>query len=314
VNRTPVAVGLDIGGTNLRAGLVAADGTLLTRRTAHNPAPRRSGDDAEDALVDAIVAAWKDLGSNLPLGVGIASLVRSGGHLLGGPNIGVHDLELGDRLRTATGTSVTVANDATVAVWGEHRAGAATGLDDVVLVTVGTGVGGGVVTGGRLLFGATGVASELGHIVVCADGRRCPCGARGCLEAYASGRSIGAIASERAAEGGLSGALAGRAEITGQDVTEAAAAGDEEAALLLAEAGRWLGIGIGSLVNVFDPAVVLIGGGAGQAAGDWLLPAARDALTPQLIERERRRIPPVRLATLGDDAGMVGAGLLATQT
>lgn len=307
----PVAIGFDIGGTNLRAATVAADGTILDFEAVPNPAPRGAGPAAGDRLVAAIAAGATRLGPGLPIGVGIAGLVDRSGRFLEGPNVGIEDLDLGSRLLAEVGGTVTVVNDASAAAYGEFLAGAARDATDAVLVTIGTGVGGGVVIDGQLLLGAHGLAPELGHLIVVADGRPCLCGAHGCLEAYVSGRSIGLLAAERRAAGTLEGALVGVEVLDGVAVTAAAAAGDRGALEVLAEAGHVLGIGLASLVNVFDPDVLLIGGGAGQAAGQWLIPAAEQTMAANIIARERRDVPPLQLAALGDDAGVVGAALLA---
>lgn len=305
-----VAIGVDIGGTRLRAAAVAADGTVLAREVTHRPTG--TGPDGFGAeVVAALAMLLPRLGPSLPVGIGIASLVDREGRLVESPNLDVEGYPLRDRVAEAMGVPVAVVNDATAACLAEGRVGAATGCADVVLLTVGTGVGGGALVAGELLRGATGVATEFGHLILAEGGRRCPCGSHGCLEAYASGRAVAAIASEWLAEGRASPALAREPVIDGEAVTRAAAEGDPLATAVVEQAGHWLGVGIASLVNALDPSVVLIGGGAGQAMQRWLLPAARAAAEPRVIGHRRREVPAIVPAALGDDAGVVGAALLA---
>ncbi len=309
---SPAAIGIDIGGTRLRAAAVASDGTVVARESAARPGDGTSQDAFIDALLTALADITKRLGAELPVGIGIASLVDRDGRLVAATNLDVGGVELRRRaVERLTSPHVSVVNDATAACLAEARVGAAAGHDDVVLVTVGTGVGGGALVAGRLLRGATGLATELGHIVVAEGGRRCPCGTHGCLEAYAAGRAVGEIAAERLAEGRTSQALASERVIDGEAVTRAARAGDEMAIEVIREAGRWLGVGLASLTNVLDPAVVLVGGGAGAAMGEWLLPAARAAYGPRVLGHARRNLASIEPAALGDDAGVVGAALLA---
>lgn len=304
------AIGVDIGGTRLRAASVAADGTVVAREATTRPAadgPEGFGPEVVVALEQLV----RRLGPDLPLGIGIASLVDAEGRLVDAPNLEVDGFPLRERLVEALGPSVTVVNDATAACLAEARVGAAAGHDDVVLLTVGTGVGGGAMVAGRLLRGAHGMATEFGHIVVAEGGRRCPCGTHGCLEAYASGRAVGDIAAEWLAQGRTSAALAREPVVDGAAVTRAARDGDPLATEVVTEAGRWLGVGIAGLVNALDPAVVLVGGGAGEAMQQWLLPAARSAAEPRVLGHRRRVLPAITPAALGDDAGVVGAALLA---
>lgn len=305
-----VAIGVDIGGTRLRAAAVAADGTVVAREASARPAGSGAG-----GVGGEVVAALEDLvqrlGPDLPVGIGIASLVDRAGRLVEAPNLEVEGFPLRDRVMASLGVPVTVVNDATAACLAEGRVGAATDVADVVLLTVGTGVGGGALVSGELLRGASGVATEFGHVIVADGGRRCPCGNHGCLEAYASGRAVAAVAAEWLAEGRVSPALAREPVIDGEAVTRAAADGDPLATEVVNAAGHWLGVGIASLVNALDPAVVLVGGGAGQAMQRWLLPAARAAAESRIIGRRRRPVPSIAPAALGDDAGVVGAALLA---
>jgi glucokinase len=209
---------------------------------------------------------------------------------------------------------VQVDNDTNVAILAEHHAGAARGADDVVMLTLGTGIGGGLLFGGQVYRGSVGAGAELGHIVVDPDGPECPgdCPGRGCLEAFASGNAIGragADAARRSPDSALGKALAEGREITGGLVTELAHDGDESAIEVLAEAGRWLGLGIVSLANALNPELVIVGGGAG-AAGELLLQPAREVLAERGLppNRELLRVVP---AHFGSEAGMIGGALTA---
>jgi glucokinase len=306
----PAAIGIDVGGTKLVAATVASDGRVLDRQRRETPAR-----DSEQ-LVRTLRRSIAELGGGerrLPVGVGIAGLVDRDGRIRFGPNIGVRDLPLADRLAEVAGTHVTVLNDASAAAFGEQRVGAASGHRDVVMLTLGTGVGGGVVVDGHLVLGRSGFGGELGHVIVNEGGRACPCGNRGCVEAYASGTSIGLIARERLVDLSVDTSLRDAEELTGRAVTQAALAGDAFAIGILTEAGRWLGVAAASVVNLLDPEVLLLGGGAAVQTSRWMVPAAEEALADHLIGSPWREPPPFELAALGDDAGMVGAALLARE-
>jgi glucokinase len=304
-------VGIDIGGTQLRAALVADDGTVLSRD--RRPTPADDPGSLVATLVGLIGSIWERSGQREPVGIGIAGLVTGDGTVRYGPNIGVRDLPLAQILREALGEEILVANDASVAALGEQRVGAGAAHLDLVLVTLGTGVGGGVVIGGRLLTGATGFGGELGHVIVAEGGRPCPCGNRGCVEAYASGSAIGALARDRLVDPTTVTRLRDVDHVAGTDVTRAARDGDVVAIEVIEEAGRWLGVALASLVNVLDPDLILLGGGAAAAAAPWMLEPARATMAERLVGSAFRTAPPVQLAVLGDDAGVVGAGLLALE-
>jgi glucokinase len=221
-----------------------------------------------------------------------------------------------DRVAAATGLPVVVENDANAAAWGEFRYGAAEDVDDMICVTVGTGIGGGLVLDGSIYRGAHGVGAELGHMRVVPDGHLCGCGNRGCLEQYASGsalvREARALASSRSVFAARLLELSdGDPEaITGPMVTGAARDGDEPSRELLADLGRWLGEGLASFAALLDPAVFVIGGGVSEA-GDLLLTPTAAAFRRNLTGRGHRPEPEIRVATLGNDAGIVGAADLA---
>lgn len=298
------AVGVDVGGTNVRVALVDADHAVLHRVAA----PTLRGD--VGSLVETVAGLVEDLDAEgAPVGVGVAGIVDHDGVVRYGANVGLSDAPLARLLRARLGRCVVVRNDATVAMWGEHVAGAAVGVDDAVLLTVGTGVGGGVVTGGVLLEGASGLAAELGHMVVLEGGRDCTCGNQGCLEAYASGTAIASRATARLATWDRPTSLPDAPD--GSQVVDAAHAGDELAVEVVQEVGRWLGVGAAGLVNALDPAVVVVGGGAGEAAFDLLAPAMVRSLRGHVYGLAHRTVPDVVPAALGDRAGVVGAAELA---
>jgi glucokinase len=211
---------------------------------------------------------------------------------------------------------VWVGNDATGAGWAEHSLGAAVGVDDLLMVTLGTGIGGGIVAGGRLLEGAHRYAGEVGHIIIDPNGPPCPCGQRGCWERMASGSGLGRLAREWATAGRAPGvvALAGGdpEAVRGEHVTTAAASRDGDAIKLMGELAWWLALGLANLTNVLDPGLVVVGGGLAEA-GEVLIAPAREAFA-RLVEGHRHR-PGLALvvAALGERAGAVGAGLLAAR-
>jgi glucokinase len=300
-----VAIGVDVGGTKLVAATLDADGRLLEHRRQTTPAGEGS------QLLQTLVEIVEGLGGGLPVGVGIAAIVSPEGRVRYGPNIAVRDVDLAQELSAATGQHVVVKNDATAAAYGEFRAGAARDAAEMVMLTLGTGVGGGVVAGGRIVEGREGFAGELGHVIIDEGGRQCPCGNRGCLEAYASGTAIGLMARERLVDREIDSRLRDVVQLDGKAVTSAAVAGDDFARAVLADAGFWLGVGMASIANILDPELIVLGGGAAIQAADFVIPPARHAMERRLLGLAYRTPPAVVHATLSDDAGMVGAGLLA---
>ncbi|GGK07602.1 glucokinase [Pilimelia anulata] len=305
------AIGLDIGGTKIAAGVVDAAGALADVRTV--PMPRDA-----DAAVAAILGLAGEVRAAHPgvaaVGAGAAGLVRQpDGFISRAPNSPYHDLPLQALLAQRLGLPAVVDNDANAAAWAEYKLGAGVGHTDVVVLTVGTGIGGGIVVGGGLLRGSGGLAAEVGHLRVRpGDGARCGCGAIGCLEAEASGTALGRLADELAAKAPDSpmAALAGPDGVPGEAVHRAAAAGEPSARALFGTIGDWLGVGMAALVTVFDPSVVIVGGGLVRT-GDLLLDPARASLRRNVFGADARPLPPVVPARLGPEAGLVGAGLLA---
>lgn len=309
-----LTIGVDVGGTKIAAGVVDEQGTVVVQDRVESPA-----DD-----VEAIEQAIADLVARLradhevdAVGVGAAAFVDAArARVLFAPNLAWRDLDLKADLERLTGLPVVVENDANAAAWGEFRFGAARDDDDLLLVTVGTGVGGGAVIDGELFRGANGVGAEVGHVRVVRDGELCGCGLRGCLEAYASGTALTREAREAAlaapARAALVLELAGGDPdaISGRHVSEAAAAGDAFAREQLTVLGSWLGEGIAILSAVLDPSVVALGGGVAEV-GDLLLDPVRDAFRAHVTGGDNRPHPEFRVAQLGNTAGLVGAADLA---
>ena len=314
--RVSVTIGVDIGGTKILAGAVSEDGQILA--TARRPTPRN---DAENVLtsVAEVVAELAD-GSDVPIagvGVGVAGLVDAArSRVYFAPNLGWTQVPVRTLLEASTGLPVVVENDGNIAAWGEFRFGAGRGTTDMVLITVGTGIGGGIVIDERLFRGAHGAAAEIGHINAVPDGRACGCGRNGCWEQYASGnalvREARALAAERRSEAGLLLSLGdGTPEgVQGTAITEAARAGDPVATEAFTRVGTWLGRGLADLTATLDPEALVIGGGVSES-GDLLLASARSTLIDKLIGQQNRPAPEVRIAELTNSAGIVGAADLA---
>jgi len=306
-----LTAGVDIGGTKVFAALVDEAGGVHERVT--HPTDPGAGTASVLQALDQLLGGLAP--GRLPAAIGIAAaaLVEyPSGRIEYAPNLFFEVADLPGAVRNRAGIATIVENDANAAVWAERQFGSATGADEVLMLAVGTGIGGGVVIGGELFRGHLGFAAELGHVTLMEGGPQCACGERGCLEALASGTAIGRMAREgiAAAPDSIVLELAGgsASRITGALVSEAAHAGDEFAAGILARAGHWLGVGLTALVNAFDPELIVIGGG-GAGAGWFLVEPAKEELRRRLSGR--RPIPPVVTATLGNDAGAVGAASLA---
>jgi len=304
------AIGIDVGGTKINALRVARGGTILARSGASTPA-----DDSERTLATTIrLASELRTPGVLAVGVGAAGLVDAAdGVLRFAPNLAWREMTIAARMRDSLGLPCQVDNDANAAAYGEYRFGAGRGYRHMLLVAVGTGIGGGIVSDGRLFRGAHGFAAEIGHIIVEPDGPLCGCGNRGCWEQVAAGRAIDRMGKQAAREhDSILRSLAGGDPegVTGRLVTEAAGRDDAIARGIFAEVGRRLGQGIAGLVNVLDPQVVVVGGGAMEAGG-LLLDPARAAFDEAVEGLEHRPRVPIVAAELGNDAGAVGAATLA---
>jgi len=309
-----LACGVDVGGTKIAGAVVDLEGKILEEARVESPA--MDAEAIEQAITD-LVAELRSRHEVEVVGIGAAGYVDAKrASVMFAPNLALRDVDLKSELEARIGLPVVVENDANAAAWGEFAFGAGADVDDLLMVTVGTGVGGGIVLDGRLYRGAFGPAAEIGHLRVVPEGHLCGCGQRGCLEQYASGRALVREA-VTAASGGVDAAqpllaMAGGdpQAITGPLITEAARAGDPFSTELIASLARWLGGGIASLVAVLDPAAVVIGGGVSEA-GDLLMVPLRTAFESQLSGRGHRPVAEIRLATLGNKAGVIGAADLA---
>jgi len=310
-------IGLDVGGTKIAGGVIDAAGAIVERTQVPTAA------DHPETIVADMIKVARDLSAKIPdvaaVGVGAAGLVDSArGVILGAPNLAYRDVAVGETITKELGLPAIVDNDANVAALAEAIHGAGREAGDQIMVTVGTGIGGGIIIDRRIYRGHYGVGAELGHMIVDPDGPVCGCGNRGCWEAVASGNAIGKLARQRV-EGGAGPDVLARAggdiaAITGELVGEAAQDGDPFARDVLAEIGRLLGIGFASIVNIFDPEIIVVGGGAAAGNGELLLAPARESMTAHILGTAWRR--PVRVVTaeLGNDAGIVGAAVLARET
>jgi glucokinase len=306
------ALGIDIGGTKVAGGVVAPDGRILA--TARRATPGASVSDTEDAIA-AVVEELADAHAGELVGVGVGAagwFDRTGDTVLFSPHLAWRNSTLRKDLAVRLQRPLWVGNDADAAAWAEYRYGAARGADLALMITLGTGIGGGMVLDGRLRRGSHGVAGEWGHMRVVPDGRLCACGNRGCWEQYASGTALAQTAREvartsRAAAGRLLERVDGDVDrLTGEDVAALAAEGDALALELVTEVGQWLGQGIADLAAILDPEVVVIGGGVSKL-GEMVLGPARDRLDRALPGRGFRPGPRVVVAELGPQAGIVGA-------
>lgn len=310
----PTTIGIDLGGTKCHGVVLDGSGEVL----AEHREPTRQGNDGVVAVLSDVAGVLRaEVPGVAAIGVGVPGLVDASGLLRVAPNVPeVHDLDVRGVLGERLGLPVVVDNDATAACWAEHELGAARGADDCLLVTLGTGIGGGIVSNGRLVRGAHGYAGEFGHMTVDATGPLCICGQRGCWERYASGNGLAWLAREAAANGRAGSVLAGASgdieAVRGEHVTAAAAAGDAEARAIMSTFARWIGLGLANLANIFDPSVIVLGGGLVEASETLLAPvrAALEELTLGTAARPQLHVVP---AALGERAGSIGAALLARE-
>lgn len=306
------AIGVDLGGTKIAAGLVAADGTLMGSESEPTPHDVDKIPAVVGTLVERLTRDHRAVG----VGIGAAGFVDADRATVRfAPNIDWVDEPLAARINQLIDLPVVVENDANAAAWGEFRFGAGEDVEDLLLVTLGTGVGGGVVHRGSLFRGAFGVAAEIGHLRLVPDGVLCGCGQHGCFEQYASGSALVREARARVeADQPDAAAIAALGDgpdgINGPAITRLAQGGDALSIRLLADLGQWAGEGIASLTAILDPAVIAIGGGVA-AAGDLILDTATSAFREHLTARVHRPQAELRLATLGNTAGIIGAADLA---
>ncbi|MBU3867916.1 ROK family glucokinase [Streptomyces sp. 4503] len=310
-----LTIGVDIGGTKIAAGVVDEEGSILETSQVSTP---QTPEGVVDAIADAvrIVSEGHEIEA---VGIGAAGYVDDKrATVLFAPNINWRHEALKDKVEQRVGLPVVVENDANAAAWGEYRFGAGVGHDDVVCITLGTGLGGGIIIGGRLHRGRFGVAAEFGHIRVVPDGLLCGCGSQGCWEQYASGRALVRYARQRAAATPenatiLLGLGDGTSEgIEGKHISDAARQGDPVAIDSFRELARWAGAGLADLASLFDPSAFIVGGGVSDE-GDLVLEPIRKSFRRWLVGNQWRPHAQVLAARLGGKAGLVGAADLARQ-
>jgi glucokinase len=308
-------IGIDVGGTKVLGGVVDENGKVIA--TARKDTPRQGG----SALTQTIADIAKELMQSHDIesvGVSAAGFVSSDRKtMLATPNIADwNGVDLDDELTKLIGLDVIIENDANAAAWGEAKFGAGRDQAHMMMLTVGTGIGGGVVVNGALYRGAFGIAAEFGHMRVVPDGHLCGCGARGCFEQYASGNALLRHAREAiSASPEIARNLLSRGDgtvegLTGKAITEAARDGDPVALAAFNTTGQWLGAGIATLSVILDPACVVIGGGVIDA-GEILLKPTREALERTMPFAGKHPYPAIIAAELGNEAGLVGVADLA---
>ncbi len=301
-------LGIDVGGTKCLGVILddAGEGIEEQRR----PTPK-----GPEAVIATLAELARAMGPWASIGIGVPGLVTRTGVLRAAPNlVDITNFEVGALLSAELGTTVYVDNDGTCAAAAEWKTGAARGVDDFVMVTLGTGIGGGVIAGGALIRGANGFTGEIGHMVVDPDGPPCPCGRRGCWERYASGSGLARLAREAAVGRRLERVVSlagGDAEkVRGEDVQAAAREGDSDALQVIDSFGRWVALGLANLTNILDPESFVLGGGLAASADLYLGPIQK-WFTQLLYAPHLRPHPTLMFAQLGERAGAVGAALLA---
>jgi glucokinase len=313
--RARTTIGVDIGGTSVRAGVVDRHGTVLD--TARAPTPTGEG-----ALEEAITTTVSGLATRhkvAAVGLAVAGFVATDRRsVMFAPHLAWRHAPVADRISKQLGLPVVLEHDANAAVLAEHRFGAARGARVALLVAIGTGIGGGLLLDGALFRGAYGVAPELGHLCVVPNGRPCPCGKKGCWERYCSGTALSATAVELLARHpGRSTVLrretaADSRAVTGRKVAAAARDGDPLAQRAMSELATWLGAGLALIADIYDPEVVVIAGGVSESA-PLFLDDARDHYKRMITGAGYRPLARIRTAQLGDDAALVGAAVLAAE-
>jgi glucokinase len=304
-------IGVDLGGTKMLVGVLDGTETLWESREA-------STGQSEDELVELLVREVSEAGEARPdaeaVGLGIpATIDHDRGIAVSAVNLPLAELPIRDLVEKRVGLPVFVDNDANVAALAEFLYGAAQGMPDIVMLTVGTGIGGGLILGGEIYRGATGAGAELGHVVIQADGPPCQgnCPNHGCVEALASGTALGRegrAAAESAPDSAIGRLHAEGKEVDGHAVTDAALAGDETSIAVFELIGSRLGVACSSFANIFQPNAIVVGGGV-IAAGDLLLDPARREVRERALNPMNQT--PILEATLGNDAGMIGAAAMA---
>jgi glucokinase len=316
-----IFIGVDVGGTSIRAARFNGHTHIPDAKTK-SPTQSAKGPEAVMQRIEKIIREVAPPDLDGVAGVGIIApgpLDPFTGTILSAPNIpGWENIALKRIMEERLGRAVFLGNDANLAALGEWKFGAGRGCNDVLYLTISTGIGGGVISGGKMLLGARGLAAEVGHILVVPDGPMCGCGQRGHLEAIASGTAIGRTAQARLKAGDGENSkiwdmVGGEIDkVTGAVIGEAAQAGDEFASKLIAEAGTFIGRTLASLLHLYNPSIVICGGGVSML-GDVLLEPVRAAVRRYAMSDVYWRDCPIVAAELGDDAGLVGAGALVME-
>jgi len=315
----PPVIGVDLGGTKILAGVVDADNQILGRAKRATPA-KEGGPAILGAMIDCVEEALGKAGlsrGDIAAG-GIGSpgpLDVNAGVILFSANMNVENFPIGPELSAAIQTPVMVQNDVRVGGYGEYKLGAGRGYRNLIAAFVGTGIGGFIVVNGQIVNGSNGNAGEIGHIVVKAGGAKCGCGARGCMEAMASKTAIAnriAKAVKKSKPTTLGDKMARKGRLKSGDLADAVYEADEIAIREVRRSAHYLGLGLGSLINVLAPEVVIIGGGVAGALGDPWIDLIRSSARTQMLADPENKIKIVR-AALGDDAGILGAALMARE-
>lgn len=310
--RDDLAIGIDFGGTKMLGMAVDRSGTALAEHRVPTP---YDGDELLGAMSEVVRVLEDKVGGRVVgVGVGAAGLVSLDGEYCFGPNVGhlAHLQMLDGMQKRLPGRLIVIDNDATCATWAERLLGAGRNVDEMALVTLGTGIGGGLISGGKLARGTNGFAGEPGHTAVEARGVRCICGKIGCWEAYASGRALGRFGREAAAAGrghtllNLAGAID---DIRGEHVTQAARMGDAGAKAVMDEFAWWVAVGVANLITLLDPQVIVVGGGLAEEA-DLFLDKTNEHLSTMVLGAAHRPRVDVVAATLGERSGAIGAAMM----
>lgn len=316
VHSANLSIGVDIGGTKILAALVDERGSISGQ--IHRETPQHDVAATEHVLAE-LIKEISEGHEDLPVGIGAAGWMdKKGKTVLFSPHLSWRNEPVRERLMSLVGHDITLVNDADAAGWAEHRFGAGRGENDMVCLTLGTGIGGAVILGGQIHRGKSGIAGEFGHQVIVPGGHRCACGNRGCWEQYASGNALGRDGAELVRTKSpvafrLRAAVSNDPDaVSGIVVTELAAAGDPACRDLISDMGEWLGLGISNLASVLDPGIVVIGGGLGTASKQ-LIKTAEEAYRRTLSGRGYRPFARICQAELGPAAGLIGAADLARE-
>lgn len=313
-----LSIGIDIGGTKVLGALVDASGTVTLEKRI--PSPAQDPDQMVEVVASLISELANAAGQELEaVGVAAAGFIdATGSTVLYAPNLKWRNEPLRQRLEQRTKLAVVIENDANAAGWAEFRFGAGQGTKDMVMLTLGTGVGGAIISDGQLRRGGFGIAGELGHIRVVRDGRPCGCGRKGCVEQYASGTALlnaakALVASNDPAAAMLAELSPSAEQLTGQHIAQALLAGDSGARALIEDLGQYLGEAMGSITAALDPEVYVIGGGLSEA-GELVLEPIRRSFEAEVPANGFRPVAKVVGATFSNQAGVIGAADLARQS